>query len=169
MAFLFYHRKGQRAMKSIRSQRDIDIIRQSSLKAAVDLLTAMIPTLDNKTEVSDLALKLAAKFNTWVLEASQVDTIHQALEELGNGEDGTPAYVDGRSGSPTNVHQSNSNQLPVTKKQYGYLVRLLRDRGQEVIYEELEQLTVGQASDWINDLKNGDNGNGKAHGDQSPY
>lgn len=150
-------------MKSIRSQRDIDIIRQSSLKAAVDLMTAMIPTLDNKTEISDLALKLAAKFNTWVLEASQVDTIHQALDELGNGEDGTPPYVDGRSGRPTNVHQSNRNGLPVTKKQYGYLVRLLKDSGQEIAYEELEQLTVGQASDWINDLKNGGNGNGSRY------
>jgi hypothetical protein len=148
-------------MKNVRTQRDIDIIRQSSLKAAVDLMTAMLPTLENKTEVSDLTLKLAAKFNNWVLEASQVDFIHQALEELGDGPDGTRPYVDPRSGSPTNIHGSDVHNLPVTKKQRGYLIGLLKEREIDVIYEEIDELTVSQASAWIDDLKNGGNGDGR--------
>ncbi len=129
-------------MKNIRTQRDLDIIRQSSLKAAVDLMAAMIPTLVNKTEISDLTIKLAAKFNTWVLEASQVDAIHQSLEELGAAEDGTKPYRDSRSGRMTNVHGSNVHNLPVTKKQRGFLICLLKERGYDVIYEEIDELTT---------------------------
>jgi len=74
-------------MKNERTQRDHDIIRQSSLKAAVDLTIGMLPQLEDQTEISDLVLRVAGKFQNWVLNGQsnpvqdKVDGIRDELEQ----------------------------------------------------------------------------------------
>ncbi len=66
-----------------RTQRDLDIIKQSSLKAAVDLAIGILPTLETRDELSDLVLRIADKFNTYVLDGDAVQrTVNQVREEL---------------------------------------------------------------------------------------
>lgn len=54
-----------------RFQKDYDIIRQSSLKAAVELTVAFHRLDATSEEVADTAIQMAEKFNSWILEAEQ--------------------------------------------------------------------------------------------------
>ncbi len=217
-------------MKKERTQKDYDIISQSSLKAAVELTVGILPTLDNKTEISDLVIKLADKFSTWVLGdtvQNQVDRVHEALNNLDDHPDpdsfqcyqdysfaenpqiqncfheihilqdtlGMPR-TDFFSDCPTHpswkdaandlvkklrkqVHEAlaygkkpggngdngngngngnggggNGNgNGPISKKQYGFLMGLHRDLGLEPNKDEIDQLTINEASSFIEELK----------------
>lgn len=235
-------------MRDERTRRDLDIIRQSSLKAAVDLTTAILPTLDNQTEISDLTLQLAEKFANWVFGdqvQNNVDEVREALNDLDNDHPdpaslkcyqdysfaenphsqncfheihilqdtlGMPrtdffsicpthaswdkaavqlvkllrkqvhealAYGknpgsngdNGGNGSRDNNKSdgpSTAGQKPLTRKQYGFIMGLHKELGQEPDRAEIDQMTVGEASDYIESLKNmagyagGNGGNGRS-------
>lgn len=67
-----------------RTQRDLDIIKQSSLKAAVDLAIGILPTLETGDELSDLVLRIADKFNNYILDGrNEVErTVNEVRREL---------------------------------------------------------------------------------------
>jgi len=53
-----------------RTQRDIDIIRQSSLKAAVELMTGFQTKIElDGTKVVSMTINVAEQFSKWVMEA----------------------------------------------------------------------------------------------------
>lgn len=214
-------------MKNERTQKDYDIISQSSLKAAVELTIGILPRLDNETEISDLVLKLAGKFSTWVLGdtvQNQVDRVHEALNNLDDHPDpdsfncyqdytfaenpqiqnyfleahvlqdtmgiartdffdkcpthdswtegvkplvkklrkqiheGLAKYMNPggngkkRNGNGWNGNGGNGND-PISKKQYGFLMGLHRDLGLDPNKDEIDQLTINEASSFIEELK----------------
>lgn len=213
-------------MKNERTQKDYDIISQSSLKAAVELTIGILPRLDNETEISDLVLKLANKFSTWVLgdtvqnqETGAAPTDHPDPSSLNGFQDYSfaenshiqscfheihilqdglgmprtdffsdcpthPSWKDaandlvkklrkqvhealaygknpGGNGGNGNRDRGNGNGNgngnggggPLTKKQYGFIIGLHKELGQEPDRAEIDQMTVGEASDYIEGLK----------------
>lgn len=215
-------------MRDERTRRDLDIIKQSSLKAAVDLTTAILPTLDNQTEISDLTLQLADKFANWVFGdqvQNNVDEVREALNDLDNDHPDPASlkcYQDysfaenphsqncfheihilqdtlgmprtdffsicpthaswdkaagqlvkllrkqvhealaygkkpGGNGGNGNRDRGNGNGNggggPLTKKQYGFIIGLHKELGQEPDRAEIDQMTVGEASEYIEGLK----------------
>lgn len=189
-------------MKNERTQRDIDIIRQSSLKAAVDLTIGMLPQLDDQTEISDLVLRVAGKFNTWVLDgngSSQVqdevtrirrevaadppreakrdepDTTWDKFMHLKDNIASDPdkylplrtdewAESDGKwlQRGQTTFGASPGDPYPISKKQFGFLVGLHKERTLDTDTRFLLGLSTHGASDLIEHIQDmPKNGNGK--------
>ena len=146
----------------------------NALTNAVNFLSAFSDKLENQTEISDLVLKVAAKFNNWILNAAlpsgkplTTENVNDAVDDI-RSQLGHQPYRDNDSGRTTTVHQSDRNALPVTKKQRGYLIGLLKEAGSDFSYEEIDELDVGAASAWIDSLLHDSGGNGKRPGNGVP-
>ena len=101
-------------MKNERTQRDHDIIRQSSLKAAVDLTLGMLPQLEDQTEISDLVLRLAGKFQSWVLNG-QPDRVQEKVNGIRDELDKHPPRK--RQPAPADPPDSSWDKLMELKDQ----------------------------------------------------
>lgn len=147
-----------------RNQKDLDIIRQSSLKAAVELMAAFKDKVqDDGTKVVTTTLAVADQFYEWVIKPStvngKVEGIKKELQQDTGYNDSKPEIIDGIK--------------RISKKQYGYLISLHRKLGREPDYNTLNLISAKDASELIESLKyqlklgrngNGQNGNGHRGG-----
>ena len=84
-------------MQKPRDQKSVDIARMNALTNAANLTAAMLPTLENKTEISDLVLKVAGKFANWILDG-EASNSQPGQNEADQDEDRpTPPKGRGRS------------------------------------------------------------------------
>jgi hypothetical protein len=174
-----------------RTQKDIDIIRQSSLKAAVELTVAMLPRLENQTEISNLVLKVANKFSNWVIQpAIPVENSNQPRQQPPPQATGIASQIQDfktmlarepdlyRELSGLDREHASSRWIdrpsmtfgagpgdpyPISKKQFGFLVGLHKKLGIDPDPEFINGLSSRGASKLIEELQAiaGDGGNGQ--------
>ncbi len=67
-----------------RQQKDHDIARMNALTNAVQFLSAFQDRLEAETEISDLALKVAGKFYTWIMngQTAKADPVQDKVDEI---------------------------------------------------------------------------------------
>ena len=145
-----------------RQQKDHDIARMNSLTNAVTFLASIQDKLEADTELSDLALKIADKFYTWVIDGKPdpvQDAVDYVKEELG----AETEEKQEEEAEPYRFNNYDRSDMPLSKKQRGYIIGLHKRIHQEPDLNQIDEMTTADASEFIEYLKSvaGDNGNGR--------